>query len=183
LSNNKTLDYVDGIAIHWYMGMVAPPTMMVQTHKNYPDLFMLSTEACNGFEEDSPATSLGSWKRGEFYSTDIMEVRRAPHTNTSLIFFSQDLLNWVGGWIDWNMALDETGGPTYISNFVDSPIIVNASANEFYKQPMFYHLGHFSKFIPPDSVHIAAESNFDGDVLVLACKRPDGTIVVVILNK
>jgi hypothetical protein len=88
LSNNKTLDYVDGIAIHWYMGMVAPPTMMVQTHKNYPDLFMLSTEACNGFEEDSPATSLGSWKRGEFYSTDIMEVRRVPHTNTSLISFA-----------------------------------------------------------------------------------------------
>jgi glucosylceramidase len=89
----------------------------------------------------------------------------------------------VGGWVDWNMVLDETGGPTYISNFVDSAIIVNASANEFYKQPMFYHLGHFSKFIPPDSVHIAAESDLDGDVLVLACKRPDGTIVVVILNK
>ncbi|KAH0819812.1 hypothetical protein GEV33_002979 [Tenebrio molitor] len=74
LSNNKTLDYVDGIAFHWYMGMVAPPSLMVQTHKNYPDLFMLSTEACNGFEADSPATSLGSWRRGEFYSTDIMEV-------------------------------------------------------------------------------------------------------------
>jgi hypothetical protein len=70
------------------MGMVAPPSLMVQTHKNYPDLFMLSTEACNGFEADSPATSLGSWRRGEFYSTDIMEVRRVPHTNTSLISFA-----------------------------------------------------------------------------------------------
>ena len=51
--------------------------------------------------------------------------------------------NWVAGWTDWNLALDLEGGPNWVSNFVDSPVIVNASLNEFYKQPSFYAMGHF----------------------------------------
>lgn len=90
--------------------------------------------------------------------------------------------HWVSGWIDWNMALDETGGPTYINNNVDSPIIVNKTAQEFYKQPMYYALGHFSKFIPPGSVRI--ESNVStGDIKVTAFLRPDNGISLIIFNE
>jgi len=53
------------------------------------------------------------------------------------------LNNWAVGWVDWNMVLDMEGGPNWVENFVDSPIIVNAKNDEFYKQPTFYHLGHF----------------------------------------
>lgn len=49
----------------------------------------------------------------------------------------------MSGWVDWNLALDQGGGPNWAKNFVDSPIIVNADDDEFYKQPMFYHIGHF----------------------------------------
>lgn len=62
--------------------------------------------------------------------------------------------HWVTGWTDWNLALDLNGGPNWANNFVDAPVIVNATANEFYKQPMFYALGHFSKFIPENSVRV-----------------------------
>lgn len=86
------------------------------------------------------------------------------------------------GWIDWNMALDLNGGPTYIGNNVDAPIMVNATADEFYKQPMFYALGHFSKFIPKDSVVVDSEISND-NVQVVAVKRPDDAIILVILNK
>lgn len=51
--------------------------------------------------------------------------------------------HWVTGWTDWNLALDMKGGPNWVKNFVDSPIIVNAANDEFYKQPMFYAMGHF----------------------------------------
>lgn len=44
----------------------------------------------------------------------------------------------VAGWIDWNLALDENGGPNWIKNFVDAPIIVNPERDEFFKQPLFY---------------------------------------------
>jgi glucosylceramidase len=41
------------------------------------------------------------------------------------------------------MALNEHGGPNWANNFVDAPIITNSTSDEFYKQPMFYILGHF----------------------------------------
>lgn len=80
------------------------------------------------------------------------------------------------------MALNPEGGPTYISNFVDSPIIVNATGDEFLKQPMYYSLGHFSKFVKRNSDRLYT-SSFDNEVPVTAFKRPDGGIVLVVLNK
>lgn len=35
------------------------------------------------------------------------------------------------------------GGPNWVKNFVDSPIIINAEAKEFYKQPMYYAIAQF----------------------------------------
>lgn len=43
-----------------------------------------------------------------------------------LIFLSQDTNNWCGGWVDWNLVLDLQGGPNWVANYVDAPIIVNA---------------------------------------------------------
>ena len=38
----------------------------------------------------------------------------------------QSLEHWSTGWTDWNLALDVKGGPNWIKNNVDAPIIVNA---------------------------------------------------------
>lgn len=49
------------------------------------------------------------------------------------------------------------GGPIGLDGFyLDAQIVVNTTANEFYKQPFHYLLGHFSKFMPPGSkrVHV-----------------------------
>lgn len=80
------------------------------------------------------------------------------------------------------MALDLQGGPTYIGNYCDAPVIVNATAQEFLKQPMFYAIGHFSKFVPKDSQKIFV-SDVSNDVFTTGFKRPDGGIVLVILNR
>lgn len=66
----------------------------------------------------------------------------------------QDLNHNVVGWIDWNICLNAQGGPNWVGNFVDSPIIVYPEKGEFVKQPMFYAIGHFSKFIPRGSQRI-----------------------------
>jgi len=36
--------------------------------------------------------------------------------------------------VDWNLALNMEGGPNWVKNFVDSPIIVDAENGVFYKQ-------------------------------------------------
>ncbi|KAJ8029420.1 Glucosylceramidase [Holothuria leucospilota] len=129
---------------------------------------MLNTEACAGvFNFEEHGVVLGNWERGELYSTDILE----------------DLNNWVGGWVDWNLALDLQGGPNWVGNYVDSPIIVDAEKDVFYKQPMFYHLGHFSKFVIPDSVRVEMTSDPQNRLEYIAFQRPDGKMVAIFLNK
>lgn len=78
--------------------------------------------------------------------------------------------------------MNMSGGPTYIHNEVNTPIFVNGSRDEFYKQPMYYILGHFSKFIPEGSVRIGHKCT-KKNLPVVVLKRPDGGIVIVILNR
>eukprot|EP00057_Strongylocentrotus_purpuratus_P003212 XP_003726178.1 PREDICTED: glucosylceramidase [Strongylocentrotus purpuratus] len=159
--------FVTGIGIHWYWDDFVDPSRLNATHHAYPDYFMLGTEACEGHLDREEEVILGSWERGEAYSFNIIE----------------DLDNWVAGWIDWNLALDMIGGPNWVGNFVDSPIIVNAEEDVFYKQPMYYHLGHFSKFIAPGSVRVGSSSDRERLVEHLAFKLPDGDMALVVLNR
>lgn len=103
------------------------------------------------------------------------------YMNKFHVKFLQNVQNYATGWIDWSMALDTMGGPAYFKNYVDAPIIVNTSAGEFYKQPMYYALGHFSKFVKPGSFRIESQQN-NHNLLVVAFIRPDNATVITILN-
>ncbi|OXB52248.1 hypothetical protein ASZ78_016165, partial [Callipepla squamata] len=122
-----------------------------------------------------------------------------------------DLNHHVTGWTDWNLALDLEGGPNWSRNYVDSPVIVDRARGVFYKQPMFYHMGHFrwgrggggagrgrghgggappppprSKFIPEGSVRVGLRVSARGGRCALehtALLRPDGSAVLVLLNR
>lgn len=93
-----------------------------------------------------------------------------------------DLNHWVSGWTDWNLYLDLEGGPNWEGNTVDAPIIVDNVTDVAYKQPMYYALGHFSKFLPEGSVRVSAEAEDRKGLLVTAFQRPDEAIAVIVLN-
>jgi glucosylceramidase len=158
-------EYIDGLAVHWYADRVTPTDLLDETANAYPDKFIIATEACAGsqpYEVRKPV--LGMWKRMEEYTMDIIE----------------DLNHYVSAWVDWNLLLDEDGGPNYAQNYVDAPIISNGK--EVYKQPMFYALGHFSRFITPDSVRIKSKPS-NQYVKATSFIRPDGYTVVVLYNQ
>lgn len=165
LGDAEAAKYVTGIGFHWYWNHIRGPTVLDQTHNNYPDKFLLSTEACEG-STSLPRNKviLGSWDRAESYAHDII----------------QDLLHWTAGWIDWNLALDPQGGPNWARNFVDSPIIVNTTSQEFYKQPMYYALAHFSKFVLPKSKHVYCRQ--PKYVEAISFLTPDNATVLIVLN-
>ncbi|KAJ6657020.1 hypothetical protein lerEdw1_003021 [Lerista edwardsae] len=169
--DSKAYRYVHGIGVHWYADFISPIEMTVgATHWRFPDYFIISTEACTGVHFWEKGVALGSWDRGETYSRSILSY----------------LNNHIAGWIDWNIALDLQGGPNWVRNFVDSPIIVDAANDIFYKQPMFYHLGHFSKFIPAGSQRVGLTLVKKWQMCSLehvAMIRPDGAAVVVVLNR
>jgi len=92
--------------------------------------------------------------------------------------------HWTVGWTDWNMVLDERGGPNWAGFSADAAVIVNGTADEFYKQPMFYALGHFSKYVPEGSIRIDSRLDVnDVNLFVAAFQLPDGKRAAVILNQ
>lgn len=167
-TNNNVIKYVSGIGVHWYWDRFIPPNLLDQTHQMFPKQFILTTESCIG---DKPGQThgpiLGSWSRAEQYATYII----------------QNLNHWSAGWIDWNLVLNEQGGPSYANNFVDAAIIVNTTtSDEIYKQPIFYVIGHFSKFVLPGCVRIDASVDCRS-VLFVAFTCPDRTVTVILYNK
>jgi len=48
LSDPVARQYVSGIAVHWYANFYTPPDGLTETHNEFPDYFILSTEACDG---------------------------------------------------------------------------------------------------------------------------------------
>ena len=89
----------------------------------------------------------------------------------------------MAGYVAWNMVLDLKGGPRWNGGAADAPIAVDASKHEYYKQADFYVLGHFSKFIVPDSIKIGlTEDKAITGVYSTAFERPDGGVVVVVFN-
>lgn len=167
-SHPKAFEFVDGFGVHFYWDHFVTPNVMDETARLFKDKLIINTESCLGdkpYQVHGPV--LGSWDRGVEYFESYM----------------QDLQHSVNGWIDWNLWLDEHGGPNYVNNTVDSPIIVNAtSKSEAYKQPMFYAIGHFSKFIQENSVRVETKTDHSF-VDVVGFQRSDNTMVLVIQNK
>ncbi|XP_024893027.1 glucosylceramidase-like [Temnothorax curvispinosus] len=168
-NNLKARELFSGVAIHWYADDFFSPIRLTLTHDKYPDKFILMTEACTGSSPlEIRKVILGSWDRGEEYALDIIE----------------NLSHWAVGWVDWNMALNKNGAPNWAKNYVDSPIIVMPENDEFYKQPMFYAISHFSSFVPRDSYRILS-TGLEGnqDIEAIAFLTPEQQIVIVAVNK
>jgi glucosylceramidase len=142
---SNATEYVQGIGVHWYSGDEF--AHLSQTHSAWPSKFILATEATN---VGSPI--LGDVGRAEAYAHDIIG----------------DLNNWVGGWTDWNIVLDMQGGPNHLGNWCDAPIIADTSAGKLHYQPMYYYLGHFSRFLPPNDAarRVGHEMKANGDSAV-----------------
>jgi glucosylceramidase len=164
LSDADAGKFVSGVAFHWYQnGDNRQNAPLDYVANKFPGVFFLSTESCT-----LEPVQLGSWTRAERYMQDIIN----------------DLNHHTGGWIEWNMALDMKGGPNWLNSQQDSSMIVNADAKEYYKQPTFYALGHFAKFLDVDSTRLAhAQQGDDKNVMVTVFERPDMTRAAVILNK
>ncbi|GMT24114.1 hypothetical protein PFISCL1PPCAC_15411 [Pristionchus fissidentatus] len=163
LSQPEVESLIDGIGVHWYGDRFVDPNKLSLTKERHPRQFILATEAC---VTDTAGVSLGNFTRAMWYAQDIVE----------------DLTHSVSGWVDWNIALDPQGGPNWVNNFVDSPIIVNKEKKEFYKQPMFYALGHFSRFIRPGALVISHSIQSTPGISVVAVKNVDKTIAIVLIN-
>ena len=161
LNDSQASKYIWGSGIHWYVGENFESTTML--HKMFKNKHIIFTEGCN-----EGGVKPGAWYTGERYGRNIIG----------------DLNNFVEAWFDWNIFLDENGGPNHARNFCDAPIIINTKYRMVYYNSSYYYIGHFSKFIKPYAIRIKSSiTSKNKKVYSLACINKDSSKVVVIMNE
>lgn len=188
LTDTLLLPLIYGTAVHWYDGTEKWfPNSLQHTHQLAPNKHIIHTEAC--IDNEIPV-----WNKNEWYwqknATDWGYTWAAPdkkinHPKYVPVYrYAQDIIgclnNWVEGWIDWNMVLNEKGGPNLAQNWCIAPIMVHESTQEVYITPLYYILSHFSKFIRPNAIRIGF-NNPNPNLQVTATKL-NGVITLIILN-
>lgn len=163
--------YVWGVAYHWYgdtryeswparEGQLLFDNLRL-VHELRPDKHILMSEAC---QEMGPR--IGDWKLGERYGEAII----------------RDMNNWLEAWIDWNLILDESGGPNHVYNLVSAPVIADASRDRVLFLSSYYYIGHFSRFIRPGARRVLTGSSRDA-LETTGFVNPDGSVVVIVMNQ
>ena len=164
-NDQEASKYIWGIGFHWYETWTGSDMQFENlklVNEAFPDKNLVFTEGCvESFKYDE----LYEWRLGERYGYSMLN----------------DFNNGTVAWTDWNILLDENGGPNHVGNFCFAPVHADLSKDELIYTNSYYYIGHFSKFIQPGAERIASSSN--RDVLqTTAFKNPDGTIVVIVLN-
>ncbi|HTE00684.1 MAG TPA: glycoside hydrolase family 30 protein [Mucilaginibacter sp.] len=158
--------YIWGIGFHWYetwtgAGPNFEATRLV--HQAFPNKNLIFTEGC---VESYNADRLNDWALGERYGLSLIN----------------DFNAGTVGWTDWNVLLDEKGGPNHVGNFCFAPVHADLQTGKLIYTSSFYYLGHFSKFIHPGAKRIASVPSRD-KLLSTAYINPDGKLAVVVMNK
>lgn len=174
-SDLEAQDAVWGIGYHWYDESDSlanvNTTSLRQMGRLYPDKPLLLTEACNTLWDNRPKGSRlrglrGTWWSGEKYARHIIADFNAGST----------------AWIDWNMVLDEDGGPNHNSNHCHAPIIADADSGQLSYESPYYVIGHFSRNIRPGARIVHSQAK-DSGLAMLAAQNPDGDLACVLLNE
>lgn len=190
LLQNEELDpYVYGMAIHWYNSTYDVFEESLQfTHNLAPDKHIIETEGC--IDAEVPHWQDDAWywsKEATDWGWDWAEEdKKHFHPKYVPVFrYARDIIgcmnNWVEGWVDWNMVLDDKGGPNHAKNWCIAPIIVKEESDEVYFTPLYYTMCHFSKYIEPGSKRILHEIDSE-KLLTSSVVKPNGDIAVLVLN-
>ncbi len=159
LNDPEANQYVWGTGIHWYVSEAFENLSTV--HHKFPDKHILFTE---GTIEGG--VQPGSFETGERYARNMIG----------------DIANYCEGYIDWNLVLDEQGGPNHVGNYCDAPIIADTVKKELRYNTSYYAIKHFSKHVQVGAKRVASTLNNDALKQVVFV-NPDKSIVVVVQNE
>jgi glucosylceramidase len=165
LSDPKAARFIWGIGYHWYEPWSGSEPMFDNVrlvHETFPGKNLLFTEGC---ADSFNSERIHDWKFGEQYGRSMIN----------------DFNSGAVGWTDWNILLDETGGPNHVGNFCFAPIHADTSTAQLTYLSSYYYIGHFSKFIKPGARRIVSCPS-RSQLLSTAFVNPDGKIAVVVMN-
>jgi len=158
--------YAWGMGFHWYEVWAGGEPMydnLSNVAAAYPDKKLLFTEGCaSSFDPEK----YHYWPHAEQYGKSMIN----------------DFNRGTVGWTDWNILLDETGGPNHVRNFCFAPVHADTRTGTLIYTPSYYYIGHFSKFIRPDAKRVSTTSS-RSHLLSTSFLNPDGKMVTVVMNQ
>jgi len=158
--------YAWGIGFHWYetwTGGDAKYENLKNINASFPTKTLLFTEGCQeGFDADH----YERWSNAERYGNSMIN----------------DFNSGTVGWTDWNILLNENGGPNHVQNFCFAPIHADTQNNELIYTPTYYYIGHFSKFIEPGAKRVSTTVS-RSTLESTSFQNPSGEIVTVVMNR
>ena len=158
--------YAWGMGFHWYEDWSGGEQMFNNVrlvHDTYPDKSLLFTEGC---PESFNASMYNNWGLGEEYGRSMIN----------------DFNNGTVGWTDWNIFLDETGGPNHVQNFCFAPVHGDTKTGQLIYTNSYYYIGHFSKFVRPGAKRIISAAS-RSQLLTTAFINADGKVAVIVMNQ
>lgn len=159
--DETTNHMVAGIAFHWYSGDHFEALRMI--HEKFPGKKLILSEACIEYCKFASDDYL---KNAQKYAHDMIG----------------NMNNGMNAFYDWNIVLDEIGGPNHVVNFCDAPFLYDTKKNVLMKRNTARYLWHFSHFIESGAVRIGT-SCYTDEVEATAFENRDGKIAVVLLNR
>jgi glucosylceramidase len=166
LTDPEAAKYAWGIGFHWYEPWSGGEAMFDNVklvHETFPDKHLIFTEGCaDAFD----INKVNDWKLGELYGRSMIN----------------DFNSGTEAWTDWNVLLDETGGPNHVKNFCFAPLHADTKTGRLIYTNSFYYIGHFSKFIRPGAKRIASSPS-RSSLMSTAFIDPAGKVSVVVMNK
>lgn len=158
--DDETMPMVAGVAFHWYSGDHFEALRMIR--ERFPDKKLLLSEACIEFSKYSPEDNLSNAQK---YAHDII-----GNLNEGMSIF-----------LDWNLVLDEIGGPNHVRNFCDAPYLFDTKRKVLMEREIQAYLWHFSHFIEAGAQRIGV-SRYTDQLEVTAFQKGE-RIVFVALNR
>ncbi len=158
--------YAWGMGFHWYETWSGSQPMFENVgivHTTYPTKNLLFTEGC---VESFKAEDYQNWTHGERYGKAMIN----------------DFNNGTVGWTDWNILLDENGGPNHVGNFCFAPVHANTVTGEIIYTPSYYYIGHFSKYVRPKAKRVNSASS-RSQLITTAFLNEDVKLVVIVMNE
>ena len=165
LNDSDAARYIWGIGFHWYetwTGSSMQFDNLQRVKEAFPEKHLIFTEGC---VEKFSAENLQTWHLGERYAHSMIH----------------DFNEGTEAWCDWNLLLNDQGGPNHVGNYCFAPVHANLKKDSLIYTNSYYYIGQFSRFIKPGARRISASSNRD-ILQTTAFENSDGSIAVVVLN-
>lgn len=159
--DESTKGMAAGAAFHWYSGDHFEAMELVRT--KYPDMKLIMSESCLEYR--------------------IFDEKNIEQVTSRLCHeIIGDMNHGMCAFYDWNLLLDENGGPNHQGNYCHAPFLYDTKKGELMPQKTQEEFYQFSHYIKPGSKRIAV-TKYSEQIDVTAYQNGEDEIAVLLLNK